>query len=69
MAKAKECPNCNGSHELTCVTGFHKTFVYLADGTKVVVRRGKEVKGRVWLEVVPQEIIVLARRSAKGSRG
>jgi len=66
MAK-KECPNCHGSHRPTCVTKAYDTYVYLADGTKVVLRRGPEAKGRVWLEVVPQEIIIL--KASKGRNG
>lgn len=66
MAK-KECPNCQGSHRPTCVTKAYDTFVYLADGTKVVLRREPKATGRVWLEVVPQEIIIL--HSSKGRNG
>lgn len=47
-------------HEKPCVLPLSTdTCVYLADGTKVVVRRGPKVKGAVWLEVVPQSIFTL----------
>jgi len=46
-------------HDKPCVVGSSATCVYLADGTKIVVRRGKGVKGSAWLEVVPQDIIGL----------
>lgn len=47
-------------HEKPCVLPLSTdTCVYLADGTKVVVRRGPKVKGAVWLEVVPQGVFTL----------
>jgi len=54
-------------HKGTCVTLASDTFVYLADGTKVVVRRNKATVGRAWLEVVPQ-VIVRATDKAKKNR-
>lgn len=47
-------------HEKPCVLVLSSdTCVYLADGSKVVVRRGPKVKGPVWLEVVPQAVFRL----------
>lgn len=56
----RPCPNCNGSHRPTCVTGIRDDRVFLADGTQVVLRGGS-------LKVVPQEIRIVrkGRRSAR----
>lgn len=43
---------------LSCVLALSSTCAYLADGTKIVIRRDQE--GRVWLENVPQAVIRLA---------
>lgn len=40
-----------------CATRVGFTCVYLADGTKVVVRRAPDVQGRVWVALEPQAII------------
>lgn len=47
-------------HEKSCVLPLSTdTCIYLADGTKVIIKRGAKVKGPVWMEVVPQETLRL----------
>jgi len=47
-------------HEKPCVLPLStSTCIYLADGTKVIIKRGKNVKGAVWMEVVPQATFTL----------
>jgi hypothetical protein len=47
-------------HEKPCALPLSSnTCVYLADGSKVVIRRGPKVKGPVWLKVVPQDVLHL----------
>jgi len=38
-------------------TPAHASCVYLANGTKIVVRRSPETTGPAWLEVVPQDVL------------
>lgn len=39
------------------ITRMTSTCVYVSDGTKIVIKRGPNVKGRVWLKVVPQAVV------------
>lgn len=46
----------------SCTVGYvgapeHASCVYLADGSKVVVRRADDVRGAVWLEHRPQDAL------------
>lgn len=55
-------------HKGTCVTRASNTCVYLADGTKVVVRRKKVTAGRAWLEVVPQATVRATDKTKKNCK-
>lgn len=56
-------------HEKPCALPLSSnTCVYLSDGTKVVIRRGPKVKGPVWLEVVPQDVLTLQDGKKKAGK-
>ena len=53
-------------HEKSCVLPLSTdTCIYLADGMKVVIKRGPKVKGAVWMEVIPQEVFRLQGGQSK----
>jgi len=44
-------------HPESCVSRVSGTCVWLKDGTKIVLRRGRDMNGAAWLEVQPQAAI------------
>lgn len=54
-------------HPSGCVTTTSPTFVYLADGTKIVACRSPGARGRMWLEHREQAAVTAC--SGTGKRG